>query len=247
MNCRCLSGLAALALFAGCSSVGVYDLQKHGQPVSQAPAQILVQPFSAQLSAFHLGQRPPQELRALREEIVRDLAQSTAAQLRIHAADSAVVTDRNQIVVGTWLIRGEIRRVHQGSRALRATVGLGAGRTEMRTRVTVYRVDAEGLSPILTFNTTGSSGLEPGAAVGAATGGASLIGTSAAVLGGSLAGVSTDVERTAYETAAVLSAYLRRNGLHDPSRRAVEPNMRGQAPSTVNTRRAMPAPLRGDN
>jgi hypothetical protein len=237
--------LVGVVALSSCSSVGVYDLQKHGVRVTQAPVRILVEPFSAPPSVFKLGERPERELRTLRGEIVSTLASRTAAELRTHAAAAAVVGAAHPVRPGTWLIRGQIRKVDQGSRALRTTVGLGAGRTKMRTRVTVYDVTSAGLVPLLRFNTTGSSGMEPGAVLGVATGGVTLVGTGSSLLMGSLPGVSSDIERTAYEISAVLSVYLQRNGLLDPSRRAITPNMRGQMPTTVNVNRAVPAPLRG--
>ena len=252
MNIRVLPfALAGALALSSCSSVGIYAVQKHGARVWQAPSRILVEPFSAPLSAFSLGERTAAEKSILRDEIVAVLASGTASQLRVHAADADVVRTPGQIRPGAWLIRGEIRRVDQGSRALRATVGFGAGRTEMRTRVTVYNVTSAGLLPLIRFNTTGNSGMEPGAALGIATGG---VGTAVAAAGAagsvvlsSLPGVSSDIDRTSYEIAAVLSAYLQRNGLLDSRRVAIQPNMRGRAPSTLNLNRAVPAPLRSQN
>lgn len=248
---RSLLVLVGALVLTSCSSVGVHDLQKHKPRITQAPSRILVEPFSAPLSVFSLGGRSDADKRVLRDEIVAALAEGTAGELRVHAADAAVVQAGSPIPTGVWLIRGEIRRVDQGSRALRATVGLGAGRTEMRTRVTVYNVTAGGSVPILRFKTTGSSGLEPGVALGIATGG---VGTALAVgsaagtmLINSLPGVSSDIDRTSYEIAAVLSAYLQRNGLLDDSRTPVSPKMKGSMPSSVNLGRAVPAPLRGEN
>lgn len=237
-------------LLSSCSSVGIYNLQKKRVAV-HAPSRIVVEPFSAPLGNFQLGDRSDQERSRLRNEIVAALASRTAGQLRTHAADAAVRNASNPLRVGTWLVRGQILEVDQGSRALRATVGLGAGRTTMRTRVTVYEVTSAGLIPLIRFNTTGSSGLEPGAALGVAAGGvgtAMAAGNAAAsvVLSG-LPGVSTDVERTSYETAAVISAYLERLGLLDRSRISISPNMKGQLPSTVNLSRAIPEPLRSQN
>jgi hypothetical protein len=60
----------------------------------------------------------------------------------------------------------------------------------------------------------------------------------------SLPGVSSDIDRTSYEIAAVLSVYLQTNGLLDRSRIPIQPNMRGRLPTTVNLNRAIPAPLR---
>jgi len=60
----------------------------------------------------------------------------------------------------------------------------------------------------------------------------------------SLPGVSSDIDRTSYEIAAVLSVTLQKNGLLGRSRKPIEPHMRGQLPTTVNLHRAIPAPLR---
>lgn len=246
--CRFPLIFGTLLMVCSCSSVGIYDLQKQGARVTRGPSRILVEPFSAPLNRFALGERSSGEKNVLRNEIVTSLARSTAAQLRIHAADAAVVGGSNVARPGTWLVRGEIREVDQGSRALRAGVGLGMGRTTFRTRVTVFDVTSTGLVPLLRFSTTGSSGLEPGAALGVATAG---VGTGlavanaagSAVLAG-LPGVNTDIDRTSYEIAAVVSVYLQRNGLLGASRTPISPNIAGQMPSTLNLNRAVPAPMR---
>jgi len=235
-------------VFSSCSSVGVYDLQERsGAVVQERPSRILVEPFSAQPSAFDLGPRSADEHRMLRSRIVSTLADQTVSQLRIYAADSAVLQRSTQLRPGAWLVRGQIRKVSQGSRALRATIGLGVGRTKMQTRVTVFQVTSEGLRPLVSFNTTGSSGLEPGAALGAAGGTASVAAAAGVATGitlNSLPGVSTDIERTSYEIAAVVSSFLQSQGLQDPSRRAINPNMKGRLPTTVNTARIVPEPIR---
>ena len=242
------SSLACLLAFCSCSSVGVHSVHTSSVPLREAPSRIWVERFSAPLSAFQLGERSASEKRALRDEIVASLARSTAGQLRTHAADSSVVASSSAVSAGSWLIRGEIRRVDQGSRALRAGIGLGVGRTEMRTSVAAFKVTQAGLVPLLRFKTTGNSGMEPGAALGIATGGVSTAVSAASAAGSlllsSLPGVSSDIDRTSYEIAAVLSVYLQQNGILSPSRQAIHPRMRGQLPTTVNLSRAIPAPLR---
>jgi len=238
-------------LFCSCSSVGVYSLRPQGVAVRQAPSRIWVQPFVTPMSALRLGERSPAEMQTLRAEIVRSLARETASQLRTHAANSSVLSSSSQLQPGSWLIRGQINLVDQGNRAKRATIGLGVGRTEMRNTVIVEQVTTKGLVPLLRFNTTGSSGLEPGAAFAVATGGVGTAASAAATAGSlvmrSLPGVNTDIDRTSYEIAAVLSLYLQSNGLLDSSRVAILPNMKGQLPSTLNLSRAIPGPLRPQN
>lgn len=234
--------LAALTL-AGCSSTSVYDLQKSGAPVSAAPRLIFITPFTFRTESLQLGERTRAEKAELGRVISASLARRTASEVRRYAAPSEVLAAGRSPGAGTWLVRGEILKVDQGSRALRAGVGLGMGRTAFRTRVTVSEIRPEGARTILAFRTTGTSGLEPGAALGV-VGGAAAAQTAGGALLGSMAGVGTDIDRTAYEIAAVLSAYLARNGLISPSRQALTPNMAGQLPTTLNTRRIVPAPLR---
>ncbi len=243
-----LSSLACLLTLCSCSSVGVYSVRSKSTPPRQAPTRIWVERFSAPMSAFQLGERSASEKRVLRDEIVANLARSTAGQLRTHAANSSVVGSSGFPAPGSWIVRGRILRVDQGSRALRAGIGLGAGRTEMRTSVSVLRVTETGVLPLLKFNTTGNSGMEPGVALGIATGGVGTAVSAASAAGtlvmSSLPGVSTDIDRTSYEIAAVLSVYLQANSLLGPSRVPIQPNMRGQLPTTINLNRAIPAPLR---
>lgn len=234
--------LAALAL-SGCSSTGIYDLQKRGASVSTAPRTIFVAPFTIRPEGLQLGERSRAEKASLGREIAANLARRTVSEVQRYAASAALLTSGRNPGAGTWVVRGEILEVDQGSRALRAGVGLGMGQTRFRTRVTVSEVRPGGIRTLLTFRTTGTSGLEPGAALGV-IGGVGAAQTAGGLVLAGLPGVSTDIDRTAYEIAAVLSAYLSRNGLLSPSRQALTPNIAGQIPTTLNTRRIVPAPVR---
>ncbi len=234
--------LAALAI-CGCSSTGIYDLQQRGASVSTPPRQILIAPFTVRTEVLQLGERSQREKASLGREISASLARKTVSDVQRYAAPAALLSSGRNPGVGTWLVRGEILEVDQGSRALRTGVGLGMGQTRFRTRVTVSEVTHEGLRPLLAFRTTGTSGLEPGGALGVIGGVGAAQAAGGLVLAG-LPGVSSDIDRTAYEIAAVLSAYLSRNGMLSPSRQALTPNLAGQLPTTVNTRRIVPAPLR---
>lgn len=248
---RWLLTLAITLPLCSCSSVGVYSVKKHASPGGRAPAAILVERFSAPASVFDLGDRPAGEQRALRAEIVNTLARSTAGQIRTHAAPSGVVGPSDPVRPGTWLVRGRMLRVDQGNLALRTAVGLGKGRTEMRTEVAVFRVSDSGLVPLFSFRTAGNSGMEPGAAFGIASGGVGTAMSAASAAGSlllsSMPGVSSDIDRTSYEIAATVSQYLQRHGLLSSSRVPIVPNRKGELPSTINLDRAIPAPLRAPN
>lgn len=235
-----LSFSAAIAL-CSCSSAGIYNVRTAQRP-SSAPTKIVVEPFSSRRADFQLGERSVAEQDRLRREIVSSLARQTAQQIRTHAAHSSVSS--GHVVPGMWVVRGNIRKVDQGSRALRTGVGLGAGRTTMKTSVSVFQVTASGWVPLLSFKTSGASGLEPGVAPSIATGGISAVGTSVAAVGAALPGVNSDIDRTAYEISAMLSAYLQAHRLLAPNRTAIQPRMKGQLPTTIDPARAIPAPLR---
>lgn len=204
---------------------------------------ILVAPFNVRTEVLQLGERSRSEKAALGREISDNLARRSVSEIQRYAAPAALLTGGRSVGTGVWVVRGDILEVDQGSRALRAGVGLGLGQTRFRTRVTVTEVGPGGARTLLTFRTTGTSGLEPGAALGV-IGGVGAVQTAGSLALAGLPGVSTDIDRTAYEIAAVLSAYLSRNGLLDPSRQAVAPNFAGQIPTTVNPRRIVPAPVR---
>lgn len=235
--------LAAALVLAGCSSTSVHNLQRSGAPVATAPRLIFVSPFTVRTEVLHLGERSRAEKAQLGRAISASLARKTASEVQRYAAPSAVLAAGRRPGAGTWHVRGEILKVDQGSRALRTAVGFGMGRTQFRTRVTVTEIRPDGPRTILTFHTTGSSGLEPGVAFGV-VGGAAAAKTAGGALLGSMAGVGGDMDRTAHEIAAVLSAYLSRNDLLSPSRQALTPNMAGQLPTTFNVRRIAPAPVR---
>jgi hypothetical protein len=99
--------------------------------------------------------------------------------------------------------------VKQGSRVLRSAVGLGAGGTKMEVHVEVYDLSQGIGKPFLTFNTSGGSNAEPGAAETLSTAPATLVLGGAS---GAMHGVSEDNKRTAKEITAELSDYMYKRG-----------------------------------
>jgi len=63
---------------------------------------------------------------------------------------------------GIW-VTGQMTEEHEGSRALRTLVGLGAGKTKLDTKTFVYNLDKSKKTPWLTIWASGHSGREPGA------------------------------------------------------------------------------------
>ncbi len=247
---RDLSAICVAAAFlacSGCASVSVDRVVRNEnvRPV-EPPRGIFVAPFSAPNDTFSLGGRGPADFVETRNRIVAELQKRIVAETGRYAGPAYALYSPDRIPPGAWVIAGKFVRVDQGSRAMRAGIGFGAGESSVQTSVTLYAFAGGQLVPLLAFDTKGGSGKMPGVAPGVALGftgvGAASLATSTAL--GLLPGVTDDLDRTAYEVAAVLSHYLAQHGLLDPARQAIQPKRPGKIPARVNPDRAIPAPLR---
>jgi hypothetical protein len=118
------------------------------------------------------------------------------------------------------VIDGQFLAIDEGSRTERVVIGLGAGKSEVRTAVQVIELLAEGNRLLDTFEIDAKSGYKPGMAetmgAGAAAG---TLGTAAAVaVAGSVASeafgadVDADARRTGDKIAKVLADFFARQG-----------------------------------
>jgi len=90
---------------------------------------------------------------ALQKALIADLSQSIAP---------ATSGNGTHAPPDCWVITGEFLEVDEGSRALQAGVGFGAGQSHLEVRAKVY--SAHDLNrPFLTFDSEGASGHMPGA------------------------------------------------------------------------------------
>jgi hypothetical protein len=64
-----------------------------------------------------------------------------------------------------WLVRGAFNEVDGGKRAVRATIGFGAGATSMEVSVSVNDLARQTDEPFLVFGTEKEAGKMPGAVV----------------------------------------------------------------------------------
>jgi hypothetical protein len=114
--------------------------------------------------------------------------------------------------------------IDEGSRALRMTIGLGAGQSSVISNVQVFNVFPAGRRMVDAFEVTAQSGRKPGAAetmgAGAAAG---TLATAAAVTGASTiaseafgANVDDDAKRTAKKIASMLSDFFAQQGWTGP-------------------------------
>lgn len=150
-----------------------------------------------------------------KKDVQLRLKRALVRQFTEHLAPAREISTYAEIPRGNhWLVVGSFDRVSEGSRALRAVVGFGAGGTKMETTVKVYNLEDTSRYPFLIFKTTGGSGAEPGAlsSVVGTAGTTAVVGAAAAAAGGASRGVSDDTYRTARMITAELSEYMRQRG-----------------------------------
>ncbi len=206
--------LAAIALLAGflsgCASISVQPHSESDQ--AQKPEKIYVAAFSVAHGAFAVD-REGAELRDFKTNLRTTLQTALVADLSRRLIPAAVAPPSGPLTgQHAWLVRGEFKRVNQGSRLLRGAIGLGAGATKLETRVQVYDLATGSDEPFLTFSTTGGSNAEPGAITGVWTNPVTtVLGVGLGGIGNLMHGVTEDSKRTAREITAVLSDYMFRH------------------------------------
>ncbi len=198
-----IAALAAGLLAAGCASVSV----KNGIPLGPAPAQvprvIFVQPFEFDEGAI-LVDRDGRRLEEFEATLRREMMQNLVERLPQYVAPAEGIPSQAVVPHGDyWLVSGKFTRLNQGSRALRGTVGFGAGGTKMDVSVTVSEMSGEAPRSFLLIETTGGSNAAPGAIMGIIAW--PMIASGA---GGLLEGVSGDARRTAREVTSALADYV---------------------------------------
>ena len=144
------------------------------------------------------------------------LAKSIVVQLRKlgYPAERAVP---GQPPVGNVIeIKGHIISIDQGNRAERVAIGLGVGRSDVKTMIQVYDLQPSGRRLVEEFTTDAKSGYKPGMAE---TEGASIIAghwAAGLAVGAGLnvasekygANVDADAERTAADIAKQLNGFF---------------------------------------
>ena len=200
-------------LLTGCASVSVKDEQainggKTGPPACKPPV-IYIKNFSTAGAQFNVD-REGQELTQFKADTVNALAVELQKYFAKNLGPSSRFGSTAPLPHTGWLVEGEFVLVNQGSRALRATIGFGAGGTKLETKVRVYDLSNPGSGAFLVFETTGGSGAMPGAVTGLATGGILVAGAEAAA--GSAKGLSSDSARTARMITARISDYMFHRG-----------------------------------
>jgi hypothetical protein len=207
---RPLSSLAAFAgilLLAGCASVSLSN-RNWVEPKPEVPEKIFVKPFAVGLANLRVD-RQGDELREFRNEFSNDFAGRLAERFSKYIAPAAVLDPAAPFPKGrVWIVEGRFVRLHQGSRALRAFVGLGLGQTRTDTVVEIFRPDSKGGRILVArLSTTGGSNAEPGALLSGPFGAIPRLATQATT-----SGLSADARRTARTITAAISEKLHEDG-----------------------------------
>jgi hypothetical protein len=147
---------------------------------------------------------------ALSVELVKAIQQLGLPAER--ASEAPLVTDN------TLAIEGQFVAIDEGNRLRRMVIGLGAGATEVKTQVQVYRVTSVSRKLIQEFETSAQSPRKPGMAetmgVGAAARGAQAVvmGAGVGIASEYADTVEADARRTAKAVAEKLSQFFVNEG-----------------------------------
>jgi len=177
-------------LLSGCSSAKVVEGSPQYNGELKTPKMIYVQLFDVKGGTW-LVDREGQELDEFKKTIADHLQQMMLERFP-EIAPTDIATEK--LPKQGLLVTGEFTYVEQGSRALRAVVGMGAGGTKVETVVRLYDLSVSSSKPVVTFSTTGGSNAQPGLLTG---GGMTVGGASSAAL--NVYGLDDDLKRTARE------------------------------------------------
>ena len=227
-----LVGLLAVLLAAGCASTQATTTMQYAGPVPK-PDRIVVYRFATTPEEVQLDRSPTAvtwKLQGIsasteRQDVARKvsakLADSLVQKIRALGLPAELGEGPPPLGEGSVLVvDGHFLAIDEGSRAERVTIGLGAGRSNVRTSVQVVEVRPEGRRVVDQFDVDAKSGRKPGMAetmgVGAAAG---HLATSAAVSAAGAVGteafgtnVESDAERTAAKIAKMLENFFAERG-----------------------------------
>src|SRR5579859_4086581 len=188
----------ATSLFlTGCGSIHTGPLPSSSAKLTPNPPHIYIAPFDTTTGKWLVGREGDKLV-----DFKRDFQENFIHQLEVRLNKLAPSEPRwvNDLPDHGWLVGGEFVTVYQGSRALRAIVGTGAGETTLQTNVYVYDLDQSKTQYILAFRTgVPDAQQDTGSGSGSAPAGISALGEpfSTAIAVGS--GLKLDTTRTCRE------------------------------------------------
>lgn len=205
------AGIALMAVstslfLTGCGSIHTGPLPSSSTKLTPNPPHIYIAPFDTTTGKWLVGREGENLV-----DFKRNFQENFVHQLEVRLNKLAPSEPRwmNDLPDHGWLVGGEFVTVYQGSRALRAVVGAGAGETTLQTNVYIYDLDQSKTQYILAFRTgVPDAQQDTGAGSGSAPAGISALGEpfSTAIAVGS--GLKLDTTRTCREIAAILAQYM---------------------------------------
>jgi hypothetical protein len=151
----------------------------------------------------HPKRKNPGQLANETRQLVTD---ALVAEISKSLGQAKVVSSPAAAGRNGWLVTGDVTRINEGSRILRMAIGLGAGGTKLETRVRVTNLPSSN-PPFLSFNTTGGSGAEPGAATNPIP-----FSSAPTALLATRTGITDDAGRTARMITAAIADYQVQRG-----------------------------------
>jgi hypothetical protein len=215
----CATLIGCSALLSGCAGSNITNAsavsaQSQGRPdtiyvytFDADPDQVkldggMLQKLKTQLQGSSAAQKQVADADQVREQVANEIVHQLQS-MGLHAIRSDVPAPADQNVL---LVQGSFDTIDSGNRRRRMLIGLGAGKSQVRSSVQILYKPAGGAARLVqSFTADADSGKAPGmvatAGVGAAAG---VVATSAAVNGGlhavsetKRAGVSADAKRLA--------------------------------------------------
>ena len=231
MRKLCAAGFLGAVLVTGlcsCASVSVTNvITLENQPPTRLPRGIFVRPFEFEEGTVRVD-RSGQKLDAFETQLQDKLTGELVARFRKFLAPADGLPGQAAVPPGDfWVVTGKFTRINQGSRALRSTLGFGAGGTKLDVTATVVDYSSGEPKPFVLIQTTGGSNAMPGAIMGVIAWPMILSGGE-----GLVAGVTADARRTSQEISAALADYLKRRGVA-VSEKAPKPKMKGSLPPAL--------------
>jgi Domain of unknown function (DUF4410) len=169
---------AALALLAACTSA--QSTMETSDAMLPQPAVVIVESFAVSPDEVKLDEGLVSEVEAAvgsgnatprteqEQQVGAQVASAIADKLVVEIRDLGLQAERGSAVpAGTpnaLLIKGQLVSIDEGNRAERVAIGLGAGRSDVRTYVQVYEVTPGGQRLIDQIEVDAKSGLTPGMA-----------------------------------------------------------------------------------
>jgi hypothetical protein len=241
LRCSALGAiLLALSIGAlGCASTSVSSSGEYSGALLPRPERILIFPFATSPEEVQLDWSPTvsgawklqgltadQARRKVATAVSRRVAEKLVTKVGALGLRAELAGEGLPVTsAGTLAITGQFLAIDEGNRAERVVIGLGAGRSEVRTSVQVAEIFPEGRRLVDQFEVDAKSGFKPGAAetmgVGAAAGHVAV--AAAVSAAGSVASeafgddVEADAERTATKIASVLQGFFARQGWVAPA------------------------------